>query len=134
VAQEITPLAIRPHSDFEHRSDPHRVNGRASSTLDPAGDIVAAYWLGRLLARGGGTTNVSSSARAALPWTPPADAGVHPDAAAPVDAGVDAGPAGASDGGCHCRAGVGHTPPSWLLLLGALVAMKRRRVATSKPS
>ncbi len=70
VAADPVPLAIRPFSDFEHRSDPHRVNGGASSVLDPAGDIVAAYWLGRMLDEAGGTTNVSPPARAALPWTP----------------------------------------------------------------
>jgi len=135
VARDVVPLAIRPHSDFEHRSDPHRVNGSASSTLDPAGDIVAAYWLGRLLARSGGTTNVSSSARAALPWTPPADAGVtHPDAATTPDAGI-ANPC-ICEPMCGCRASTPRRAPGWIVALGlgALVAMKSKRVATSKPS
>lgn len=132
VARDVVPLAIRPHSDFEHRSDPHRVNGGGGSTLDPGGDIVASYWLGRLLDRAGGTTNVSSSARDPLPWTPASerDAGTSAiDAGASEDAG--AGPAPAASCGCH--AGARARTPLGLLLL-ALLAMKRKRVATSKPT
>lgn len=137
VAMNVVPLAIRPHTDFEHRSDPHRVNGNATSTLDPAGDIVASYWLGRLLGRAGGTTNVSASARAALPWTPASarDAGVMRDAGG-ADAAADAGTAPAASASCGCRAGTG-ARASWLtlgFLTALLLAMKRTRVATSKPS
>lgn len=137
VARDVVPLAIRPHSDFEHRSDPHRVNGGGGSTLDPAGDIVASYWLGRLLDRAGGTTNVSPSARAALPWTPPADAGVTRDAAVAADAGAlgDAGPTPPASSSCGCHAGRAADAPTTLVVFAlGLLAMKRRRVATSNRS
>jgi MYXO-CTERM domain-containing protein len=128
VAQDVLPIAIRPHTDFEHRSDPHRVNGSATTTLDPAGDIVASYWLGRMLDRAGGTTNVSPNARAALPWTAAHDAGVT------IDAGSDAAMSATHAGDVHtcgCRVQPTSRPPSWLLLIG-MVAALRRRVATSR--
>lgn len=141
VAQDVVPLALRPHSDFEHRSDPHRVNGGGGSVIGPAGDIVAAYWLGRMLDRAGGTTNVSASARDPLPWTPASardagvsrDAGTNDDAAMGLDAATTPPPAASS---CACRAGANRRPAAGLLVLAlaGLVAMKRRRVATSKPS
>ena len=132
VARDVVPLAIRPHSDFEHRSDPHRVNGSASSTLDPGADIVASYWLGRMLDAAGGTTNVSSHARAALPWTPPHDAGAMPLDASAEDAGTTPPPSAAH---CGCRAASRSRTPMTTLWIGvALLAMARRRVATSAAS
>jgi hypothetical protein len=142
VAVDPVPIAIRPHSDFEHRSDPHRFNGGGSPILGPGGDIVAAYWLGRLLDRTGGTSNVSSHARDPLPWTPASmrDAGTSPDAGA-SDAGsaVDAGSAPPASGGCGCRVGTRDPRGGALavvlgLALSARVAMKRRRVAASNRS
>lgn len=47
VAKDIVPMSIRPDSDFAWRSDPHQVNGGASTVLNPGGDFLAAYWLAR---------------------------------------------------------------------------------------
>jgi MYXO-CTERM domain-containing protein len=135
VAQDVVPIAIRPHTDFEHRSDPHRVNGSATSTLDPAGDVIASYWLGRMLDRAGGTTNVSPHARAALPWTTGShDAGVSmADAATSIDAANDASARPTvSSSSCGCRAGGRAHGPFALLALVALVAAARKRMSTSR--
>lgn len=96
VANEIVPQSVRPDSDFEWRSDPHRVNGGPSSRMMPGGDFLAAYWL----ARSSDTVtskNVSPFARPALPYSP-ADAGptVPPTA---VGEGCDCDSAGSAGGG-----------------------------------
>ncbi len=139
VAVDPVPLAIRPPSNFEHRSDPHRVNGNGGSRLDPGGDIVAAYWLGQLLLRTGGTSNVSPHARDPLPYVPASmrDAGPRPDAATVTDAGeamtIDAGadvvPPTAS---CQCalHGPRRRTATRWLVPFAAtlcLCSVRRRR-------
>ncbi|MBX7194023.1 MAG: hypothetical protein K1X94_18355 [Sandaracinaceae bacterium] len=131
VAVDPVPIAIRPPSNFEHRSDPHRVNGDGGSRLDPGGDIVAAYWLGQLLSRTSPDDNVSSHAREPLPWTPASarDAGVPPvDAASEADAGsavVDAGAVVMPPSGCGCRAGRGARSWVSLCLAGLALALAR---------
>lgn len=95
VAQDPLPRSIRPDSDFDWRSDPHSVNGSASTLLDPGGDYLAAYWLARASDRDS-SKNRSPFARAALPYTrgmPDDDAGTTNDAA-PA--------ASSSSGGCGC--------------------------------
>jgi MYXO-CTERM domain-containing protein len=98
------------------------VNGGGSTRLNPAGDIVAAYWMGRLLSRAGADANVSPHAREPLPWTPRArtDAGT-----VALDAGTPSGPVPTA--GCGCRAG-GGGGSAWLALASlALLARPRRR-------
>ncbi len=119
VAVDPVPLALRPASNFEHRSDPHAVNGDANDRLNPAGDITAAYWMGRLLSREGGAANVSPHARPALPWTPR----TARDAGTP---GADAGPS-TPPGGCGCRAARSPSPMPSLLVLAVLASLLRRR-------
>jgi hypothetical protein len=128
VAVDPLPIAIRPPSNFEHRSDPHRVNGSGSTRLDPGGDVVAAYWLGQLLSRSSPEDNVSIHAREPLPWTPASarDAGVTPsDAALDVDGGASALDAGATTvepSGCGCRA-IGASDRASPVLLASLLAL-----------
>jgi hypothetical protein len=121
VATTPLPIALRPPTNFEGRSDPHGVNGGGGSRLNPGASHFAAYWMGRLLAASGGDDNVSPYARDPLPWSPP----VRPDAGpATTDAGV-AAPAAPS---CACRAGAGR--PSFFVVgfgLAALAVALRRR-------
>ncbi len=137
VAVDPVPLAVRPPSNFEHRSDPHRVNGSGGSRLDPGGDIVAAYWLGQLLTLEGGTSTVSPHARPALPWTPAAmrDAGTSRDGGATLDAAADVGPGSSAASGCACRAGrsreSGGAGPL-ALALGLCLEIARRRERPSR--
>ncbi len=114
VADAIVPQSVRPDSDFEWRSDPHRVNGGPSSRMMPGGDFLAAYWL----ARTSDTTtskNVSPFARPALPYSP-ADAGptVPPTA---VGEGCNCDSTGSAGGGAGVLA---------LLAAVAVGAMRRR--------
>jgi hypothetical protein len=41
--------SIRPPSNFDARSDPFEVNGGGGLRMNPAGDLLAAYWMGRFL-------------------------------------------------------------------------------------
>lgn len=69
VTAELLPMSIRPDSDFMWRSDPHDPNGNASTLMDPRGDWLAAYWLGRISTLAAPALNVSPFARPALPYT-----------------------------------------------------------------
>jgi MYXO-CTERM domain-containing protein len=130
VAVEPLPKRLRPPSNFEWRSDPHDVNGGGGGRLNPGGGFHAAYWMGRFLENGStGFDNVSSTARAPLPWTPAA-----PDAGPPRDGGPDAaGDAGDAGvvppgDGCGCRAApVTSSAPSALLIFAFAFFVARRR-------
>ena len=50
-AASLVPMAVRPPSNFEWRSDPYRVNEGGGDRLNPGGDFRAAYWSGRWLRR-----------------------------------------------------------------------------------
>jgi hypothetical protein len=69
VAKDIVPKSIRPDSDFDWRSDPHAVNGAASTLMDPGGDWLAAYWLSRASDLEDTTKNLSPFGRPPLPYT-----------------------------------------------------------------
>jgi hypothetical protein len=69
VANDIVPMSIRPDSDMAWRSDPHTVNGKASTRMNPGGDYLAAYWLARLTDLEDSAKNLSPHARAPLPYT-----------------------------------------------------------------
>jgi len=112
VADAVVPWSVRPDSDFEWRSDPFRVNGTASTRLDPRGDFLAAYWLARL-SDTSTSKNVSPFARAALPWA-------RPDAGGPSETPV-------ASSGCGCHAAAPGAPDAiWVLGLVALIGLRRR--------
>jgi MYXO-CTERM domain-containing protein len=116
VAVHPLPMRLRPPSNFEWRSDPHRVNGGEGTRLNPGGEIAAAYWLGRFLsATSNGMENLSPRARP----RPPA---VAPDGGAAAESG--------DESGCGCRAG-GAPGSGWAapMLAWALLMMRRRRDA-----
>ncbi|MGZ5967376.1 MAG: hypothetical protein ACXWP4_06900, partial [Polyangiales bacterium] len=123
VAQDVVPRALRPDSDFSWRSDPHDVNGTASTKLDPGGDYLAAYWLARASDRKDTFRNRSPLARAGLPYTR-----ANPDEG-DTDAGTNAAPPADSSSGCGCAtAGRGVQVP-WLLMLLAVAARRGTRGA-----
>ncbi len=56
--------SIRPPSNFDARSDPFEVNGGGGLRLNPGGDLLAAYWMGRYLPLNpAGVRGVSPNAR-----------------------------------------------------------------------
>lgn len=119
VATAPLAASIRPASNFDHRTDPHEVNGGGSTRLNPGASMFAAYWMGRLLSSAGGDANVTPHPRAGLPWTR-----TRPDAGVRLDAGTETMGGG---GGCACRAGRGSPALSALTLaLAALVGLRRR--------
>lgn len=131
VAADPVPMRLRPPSNFEWRSDPHRVNGGGGDRLNPGGGWHGAYWMGRFLQRGvSGFENVSPIARErpAIIRTdagPAADAQDAQDAGPPGDASADAGATGGGGSGCGCAAAA-PADAGWLALLG-LWALRRRR-------
>ncbi len=155
VATAPVPMRIRPPSNFEFRSDPHRVNSTGTTRLNPGGGFHAAYWLGRLLETGSGLTpNISPKARN-TPGTAGAGgaggqggaggvagsgggsagvAGAGASAAAGGSAGaagsggVSSGGGGDDDGGCGCRTPRrAPTPPQLMLALLGLAGLVRAR-------
>jgi len=63
-ARTPLPKRLRPPSNFEWRSDPRSVNGGGGLRLNPGGDFLAAYWMGRvLLDAASGAANLSPFAR-----------------------------------------------------------------------
>ena len=68
-AVAVVPKNIRPDTNFEWRSDPHRVNGTGSTKMDHGGDWLAAYWLARASDLEDASKNISPNARAPLPYT-----------------------------------------------------------------
>jgi hypothetical protein len=120
-AKDVVPRALRPDSDFSWRSDPHDVNGHASSKLDSGGDFLAAYWLARASDAADAQKNLSAFARSALSYTrtTPGD---------DPDAGVTA-QAESSSSGCGCRTATqaGSMPAALLLLVAASLGARTRR-------
>ena len=139
-----TPMRLRPPSNFEWRSDPHRLNGGGGDRLNPGGGFHCAYWLGRFLqSSSNGLSNVSTLAR---PRPSSGSGGAGGASGAGGGAGTTgtggAGGSGGSqsgtsdgdsddDGGCGCRvAGRSKERSSAALLaLAAWVAARRRRVS-----
>ncbi len=129
VAKSIVPIAVRPDSDFAWRSDPFAVNGTGSNRLDPRGDWLAAYWLGRYLDRDP-SKNVYVEPQSMPPGGMPgggaaADAGA---ASPPADGAAPNASAGTSSGGCSCRIEPrpSHATIALALAAGALLARRRR--------
>jgi hypothetical protein len=93
AAETALPKHLRVPNNFEWRSDPRVVNGDGGDRLNPGGDFLSAYWLGRFLVRAADSdANVSPIARNrdGTGGPPPimmgADAGVMGDAATSEDA------------------------------------------------
>jgi MYXO-CTERM domain-containing protein len=114
IADEALHPSIRPPSNYDSRSNPFAVNGGGGNLLNPGGDLLAAYWVGRAMeASAAGQANVSPFAATHMP--------------------IGGWPM-APDQGCDCAAaGAGPTTGApWLLLLGALVLGRRARRARSR--
>jgi MYXO-CTERM domain-containing protein len=110
VADEALHPSIRPPSNFDSRSNPFAVNGGGGNLLNPGGDLLAAYWVGRFMeASAAGQANRSPHARDHMPiggWVEAPDAG-----------------------GCGCAAGraAGGGGAGLLLVAVAVRARRRRR-------
>jgi MYXO-CTERM domain-containing protein len=127
VAKNLVPMAIRPDSDFHWRSDPHEVNGGASTKMGPRGDWIAAYWLSRASEVGSPDANLSPNARPPLPYTLPDDCSGGGGGGAPATAG--------DDDGCSCASAADGAPDALALTLALAAALGvRRRRAISRSS
>ncbi|MBK8252310.1 MAG: hypothetical protein IPK82_06525 [Polyangiaceae bacterium] len=136
VAKEILPMSIRPDSDFVWRSDPHEVNGKASTLLNPGGDYLAAYWLSRVVDIDDTSKNVSPLALDPLPYSQGGAGGAGGTGGSGAGGGGGtpnggSGGAGQSgDTGCSCNV-EGRVPDgdfqAALLFLAALAVARRRR-------
>lgn len=136
VAKNLVPLSVRPDTNFLWRSDPFGVNAAGGNKLNPRGDWLAAYWLGRLLDRDPSKNVIS---RAAAPPPPPGStdgatstsSGGDPtgDPAATSSSGGDASSSAPADGGCTTSSSDAKSMPL-ALALGILAALRlagRRR-------
>lgn len=86
ATQSLDP-SIRPNSNFNARSNPFEVNGGGSARmLNPGGDLLASYWMGRYFDLGLGG-NRSPNARTHMPVG--GNPEPMPDSAQPAD---DEGP------------------------------------------
>jgi hypothetical protein len=94
VSTMSVPVAVRPDTNFAWRSDPFGVNDGASNRLNPRGDWLAAYWLGKLLDKDPSKNLIAPDV------VPPV---VGPDAGTGTSGGVG------GDGGTGTSGGV--TPP-----------------------
>jgi hypothetical protein len=131
VAKDIVPMSIRPDTDFAWRSDPHDVNGNASSMMDPRGDWLTAYWLARVSELGDSGKNISPHARPPLPYSQ-GDGGTAGAAGAAGAGGGSSKAAPAdSDGGCSaCSTGRGtFSESAWLTWFCAALSFGARRRA-----
>jgi hypothetical protein len=134
VATAVVPMSVRPDSDFEWRSSPFSVNGSASTLMDPRGDWLAAYWLGRLSDQDS-SKNVSPNARAPLPYVL---GGAGDDAGVDVDASDAGAPPPNNDnvdasGGCSASSSDGVDFVSLASMLGiAAIVTARSRARRSR--
>lgn len=132
VAKDIVPMSVRPDSDFHWRSDPHQVNGGASTSMDPGGDYLAAYWLARSVDIDDTSKNVSPLARPALPYSMGGEGGGGAGGSGGSTAtGGTGGAGGSSESGCSCRTS-GSSEEGGIALLAAIAAIagvagRRRR-------
>ncbi len=93
-AKDIVPMSVRPDTDFAWRSDPHDVNGTASTLMDPRGDWLTAYWLGRLFELAAPEKNRSPFARPPLSYTRGEGGGGGAGGASPAASSSGSGGAG----------------------------------------
>ena len=129
VAVDPVPMRIRPPSNFEWRSDPHRVNGGAGDRLNPGGETVCAYWMGRYLdASANGMPNVSPRALS-RPSSTGSDGGVGGTGGSGGSAGGSGAPRASEEGsGCGCRSSRRNGDAAWFsVLLFGIVLCRRRQ-------
>jgi len=113
MASEALHPRIRPPSNFNARSNPFAVNGGGGRLLNPGGDLLASYWMGRYFdLLGTGQASISTWVRDHMPiggWPP------------------DGGP-GNDDiaSGCGCGSGRHPDQATWLLLVTAGLLLCRR--------
>jgi len=76
IAEHVVPRRVRGHSNFDWRSNPFEPNrGGNGRRLNPNGEMLAAYWMGRYLKTGAAPDrNISPIAR--TPEPPGAPAGL----------------------------------------------------------
>lgn len=139
VAMEALDPSIRPTSNYDARSNPYRVNGGGNGLrLNPGGDLVTSYWIGRYMqANGPGTANRSPVARVHVPIggtiaDPTPEAVTNTDVAA-ADPGTDE--TGPDTGAGSCRTNRGLTAgDAWsvFVLLIFLFLVTRSRCASSR--
>lgn len=140
VSTMSVPVSVRPDTNFAWRSDPFGVNDGPSNRLNPRGDWLAAYWLGRLLDRDPSKNLIAPDA------IPPVvgpdggtgtsggggDAGTGTSGGAGAGPGVDSG-AASDGGGCGCLVQGRGTHAAGLVALAgaaALAGIARRRRRT----
>ncbi len=127
MATEALHPSIRPPSNFNSRSNPFEVNGGGGNRLNPGGDLLAAYWIGRYMqASASGEVNLSPNARNHMPV-----GGCPPGGCPQTDGGTN--PDGSDGCGCH---GTGSHASSLRVLIAllalSLLSIGRRR--RTKPS
>ncbi len=136
VATEVLPLTIRPDTNFLWRADPYGVNAGPGNRLNPRGDWLAAYWLGRLLDRDPSSNVIDGPPP--LDATPPGEGGGGNGGAGGAGGSrggggrpIDGAAGGDPDEGCGCatpgaerRAGGG---APWLLLAGLVIGAAAHR-------
>ncbi len=119
MAAEALHPSIRPPSNFDSRSNPFAVNGGGGNRLNPGGDLLATYWIGRYMqANPAGEANLSAHARDHMPvggWPDGGPDGGDPDAPK-------------NSGGCGCSQQPA-TCLGWLSWIFAGLLHWRRRVA-----
>lgn len=137
VAKNLVPLSVRPDTNFLWRSDPFGVNAAGGNKLNPRGDWLAAYWLGRLLDRDPSKNVIS---RAAAPPPPPGStdgatgsSGSDPtsDPSQPPSGSGESPSSSPPEGGCTTSSsGAGPASAPLALALGVLAALRlaRRRL------
>lgn len=134
MATEALHPSIRPPSNFNSRSNPFEVNGGGGMRLNPGGDILAAYWIGRYMqANETGEVNVSHFARTHMPvggYAADGDAEIEetPDTT-PPDGSNSGG--GGNDDGCF-TAGASDNGWTVSLLLLLLAAWRRTGMPNAK--
>jgi hypothetical protein len=127
MASEALHPSIRPPSNFNSRSNPFEVNGGGGNRLNPGGDLLAAYWIGRYMQlTASGEVNLSPFARSHMPLggcppggCPQTDGGVNPD----------------ESDGCGCS--LNGSNPSWHWIVIAFIALSTfatKRKRKTKPS
>jgi hypothetical protein len=138
VSTLSVPVAVRPDTNFAWRSDPFGVNDGPSNRLNPRGDWLAAYWLGKLLDRDPSKNLIAPDA---IPPVPSPDGGsssgtgVSDDAGAGTSGGITPTPdggntSGTDNSGCGCVVEGRGTGAAQLVGLGsglALAGIVRRR-------
>ncbi len=130
VAKTLVPLTVRPDTNFLWRSDPFSVNGGPSNRINPRGDWLAAYWLGRLLDRDP-AKNIATKSTPPVTTTPnpedtPPDPSSSSSSGSTPNGGDSMSPSAEDSGGCGCKMHAS-TSPAFALGLLPLVALALRR-------